>query len=191
MKILFRKILDYDLKNNKPNAFVYVCQVLSQKIDPYSLKRKGFTLRNRVIFCSNLNRAKQCIKKDKNTKLVIIKSLNEIPFNLKLYCDKSGYKKYGSVVVRKTFKKLFIEDNLIISRKKVFKEIKELLIYIKNRYSSEKSVTIVSHSFRLKCIEAYLKTDGKITKFPKLIKKYIKDNEKTFDFGAGFDFDIF
>ena len=49
---------------------------------------------------------------------------------------------------------------------------------------------MISHSFRLKIIEAYLKTQGRIMNDPKLIEKYIKNSKKTFDFGEGFDFEI-
>ena len=190
MKILFRKILDYDLKKDKPDAFIYSCKILSQKVDPDSLKQSKFIPKSNVVFCSKLKRARQCVKKTKNSKIIFTESLNEIPFDLKFYTNELEYNKYGSLVVRKIFKKLFIEDKLIIKRDKIFSQVKKLLENIKSNYSNEKSVMIVSHSFRLKCIEAYLKTNGKIIKSPKLIEKYIKNSQKTFDFGKGFDFEI-
>lgn len=190
MKILFRKILKYDLKKDKKNTYVFSLKLLAQKINPYSLEKGKFTPKTKVVFCSNLKRAKQCIKKNKNLIIINTKILNEIPFDLGICCEESDFHKYGSLAVRKTFKKLFIEDKLMITRAKIFSEIEKLFKSIKNYYGAEKSITIISHSFKLKCIEAYLKTNRKIIRSPKLINKYIKDKEKTFDFGKGFDFEI-
>lgn len=190
MKILFRKILEYDLKKNQKNSYIHAYKVLSQEVNPDSLQKEKFIPKSRIVFCSKLIRAKQCLKKDKNLKIIFTKSLNEIPFKIKIYLKKIDYEKLGSVSVRKIFKKLFIEDKLMISRNQIFIEIKKFIEDLKNNYNSEKSITIISHSFRLKCIEAYLKTEGKIINNPKLIEKYIKDDKKTFDFGEGFDFEI-
>ena len=190
MKILFRKILDYDLRRYESDAFIYVCRILSQKINPDSLKKQSFAPTTKITFHSELKRAKQCLKKNKSFKLIPTKFLNEIPFNLDNYCNELEYKKEGSVVVRRAFKKLFIENKLMINRNKIFNEIEKLFTYLKNNSNSENNVTVFSHSFRLKCIEAYLKTNKQIIKSPELIGQYISDKNKTFDFGKGFDFDI-
>lgn len=190
MKLLFRKILDYDLKKYKPNTFIYACKILSQSINPDSLKKENFIPTTKITFHSELKRARQCIRKNKNSKLLATKFLNEIPFRLEDHCNEFEYKKEGSLAVRRAFKKLFIEDKLMISRNKIFDEIYIFLKYVNDNFKSQKSITVISHSFRLKCIEAYLKTNGRIIKSPKLIEQYISDPTKTFSFGEGFDFDI-
>jgi len=190
MKIFFRKILEYDTKKGQPDSFIYACKLLSQEVSPDSLQKGGFISLSNIILSSNLKRAKQCIKKDISLKIIFNSSLNEIPFELASNCSKSQYEKYGSRIVRRVFKKLFIEDKLMIKRRKIFREIENLLSFIRKNFKSEKNIMILSHSFRLKCIEAYLKTSGKIIQNPELMEQYIDDSRKTFNFGQGFDFDI-
>ncbi len=53
-----------------------------------------------------------------------------------------------------------------------------------------KKCVLISHSFRMKLIEAYIKTDGQIEQKPELIHKYILDDKKTFDFGKGISLNV-
>ena len=50
----------------------------------------------------------------------------------------------------------------------------------------DKQIAVISHSFRLKLIEAFIKSNGQLQKHPKIIHNYIKDAEKTYKFGEGF-----
>lgn len=154
------------------------------------MQKNSFISSTITIYHSNLKRSTQCIKKIKNKKYISTKFLDEIPFKLDKYCDDSRYKEEGNKAVRKIFKRLFVEDKLMIKRKQIFSQIDKLFLDIKNKYRSEKIITVVSHSFRLKCIEAYLKTNRKILENPKLTGEYIKNNQKTFNFGEGFNFDV-
>lgn len=189
MKITFKKIFKYNLNKDKTYAFEYACKVLSQQIDPISLETGKYAPKSNIVFCSTLKRAEQCIARNRKIKIIKVGELYEIPFNLEKNCTKIRFNKEGSVVVRRVFKKLFIKDQLMKSRKLIFSEIKNLILLIKKSYPNEK-VVVISHSFRLKCIQAYLETDGQIERYPRLINNYIKDNEKTFDFGEEFSVEI-
>ena len=81
----------------------------------------------------------------------------------------------GEAIVRRNFKRAFAGDSLLISREELFQEIKEV-INMCRRLSKRHRVAVVSHSFRLKFIEAFLKTGGGLEKGPELIEDYILDN---------------
>ena len=183
--IKFIKILAYSLTPPDGEVFDYLAGVTNQSIDSSSLAPNGLEVNDGVVLCSSLRRAVECVKQEKDVVFVVLDSLREIRFDLSQICSKNNWEKERSVAVRRGFKRAFVEDKLPVSREVIFKEIKELLALIKNNYSGQQ-VTVVSHSFRLKLIEAYCLSDGAIEKDPNLINSYLLDDRKTYEFGQGF-----
>ena len=110
----------------------------------------------------------------------------QIQFDLKKLCIKEEWSREGSVAVRRKFNEAFIADKLMIGRKQLFEEIESLLLHCARSHEIYNNVTVISHSFRLKLIEAYIGTCGKIKDNPKLIQQYIFADKKTYEFGQGF-----
>jgi len=190
MKIIFRKISKYNYHSkDKKSDFEYVSSVLNQTINPHSEKAESvITPESQIVYVSSLNRARECIKTRKGQKIITSKVLNEIPFELKSFVNEKSYLKYGSISVRKAFIKAFLDDDLLITREQLFKQIESLLKKIER--SKHSIVSVISHSFRLKLIQAYISTNGKIITNPKLIRKFIKPNERTFNFEEEFEVNI-
>ncbi|MDQ5950697.1 MAG: hypothetical protein QG585_639 [Patescibacteria group bacterium] len=186
MKIKCKKIAKYNtyLKDDL-DTFSYLQKLCLGKVNPPTQKPDSIIFdKNSIIFSSPLTRAVQSIKNKENLNLLILPELKEIRFDLEKMCDFKKWKKDKSTIVRKRFKTFFINDTLLDSRKKIFREIRHLLKMV-GKYP-DKNIIIFSHSFRLKLIEAFVKTDGKIENSPALIRKFIKDNQKTYKFEEEF-----
>jgi len=184
--ITFIKILEYCLKPAQTDTFDYLAEVTSQRLDPPTLKPEGLPINEGIVLFSPLKRAKDCIKEIKAVRYLELPELKEIPFELKNICAKEEWESEKSTAVRKRFKEAFIADNLSLSREQIFFEIKHLLALVRRCEKEYENVTLISHSFRLKIIEAYLATGGEIVFKPCLIHDFIFDNEKTYEFGSGF-----
>jgi len=187
--IHFHKILKYELNPKDVNVFTYLSDVISQKNDPPSLEQNKLELIGSIVFHSPLRRAVECIRKIKGVKYIPLKELAEIPFDLNALCSQEEWGKERSVIVRRKFKKAFIEDKLLISRHEIWNQIEFVLskCLLKNEASD---ISVVSHSFKLKLIEACIDSNKKIIKTPELINNYIFDDIKTFGFGEGFNLNI-
>ncbi len=187
--ITFIKTLRYETNPKETDVFEYLTLLGLQKIDPASTANSFLTLDADVIFYSPLKRVATTIRLPKHKKITAVKkdALKEIVFDLEKLCSKQEYQKYKSKIVRRRFKEAFIQDALPVKRAFIFREIKDILrlclIY------QEATVAIVSHSFRLKIMEAFIKTKGKIISNPALIHTYIFDDQKTYEFGEGFTID--
>lgn len=183
-QVFFRKTTEYDLKYDDNNRFLYLISLGLQKVDPAPLHVFHNLQKVDLIFCSNLSRAKDslplCLKN-----IFLYKELKEVIFNIEDFCSEKEFYKLGSYIIRKKFKEYFIKDKLPISREKIFIEIEKVLQDLCN--TSAKSILVISHSFRLKVFEAYIKTNGEIKKKPYLINKFITNKEKTYNFEEGFD----
>ena len=184
--IKFIKILSYRLKPKNGDIFGYLNDLTSQKIDPHTNEPGKLKLKEYVVLHSTLLRAVECIHRDKNTEYIGLTDLNEIGFDLEKICGEKLWKKEKSKVVRRKFKEAFIKDDLHISRKEIFDGIRKVLLLCKAK-SKKGDVAVVSHSFRLAIIEAYIKTKGEIEKKPELIHNYIFDDKKRYEFGGGFE----
>jgi len=185
MMITFIKTLPYQLKPKGRDVFEHLSDLGLQKIDPPTLSENPLSITADVIFYSPLKRVADTIKN--RTRAIKKESLREIVFDMKAMCSKEEYQEYKSVIVRKRFKEFFIKDKLPVKREVIFNEIEALLK--ESRFSGKKDIAVVSHSFRLKIIEAFIKTKGEVRHKPELIHKYIFDNEKTYPFGGGFSID--
>ena len=184
MKLKVFKILKYELTPSHLDTYDYLCDLTSQRLNPSSLEKKQMKLIENVILCSNLNRAVDCIERDDNTPLNL---LNEIPFELSVLCTRDEWINRGSSVVRERFKEAFINDALLIKRSLIFEQIEDLIKICK---TIDSEIAIVSHSFRIKLIEAYIKTQGEIKNNPELINQFIFDEIKTLDFGSSIILEI-
>ena len=183
--IKFIKILSYQQKPDRGDIFEQLCDLTSQKIDPPSLFPESLDVSADIILSSTLKRAKDCFKKNEGEECVYLPELKEVPFALDKICSKEEWIKEKSVAVRRNFKKAFINDQLLLSRRKIFDEIRQLLSLCKKK-SLKGEVAVISHSFRLALIEAYIKTKGEIEINPDLIHQYISDEKKRYEFGEGF-----
>lgn len=183
--IRFVKILEYDTKPKDKDTFGYLCAVASQEIDPPTLKPKSLRLDTPVVFHSPLRRAVECLAMREDMRYISISSLKEIPFDMRSMCREEEWLAGKSSLVRRKFKEHFVENQLMMERDDIFEEIRKLLtqLYLFARTSE---VSVVSHSFRMKVIEAFIGTMGRIEKEPTLIHEYIHDDRRTFGFGEGF-----
>lgn len=185
--IKFVKVLEYELRPNgkeSKDVYNYIAVVTSQEIDPPSLKNGELVLDASVVLHSTLKRAVDCIRKIPTTEYLAMDELREIPFDFRQMCDEQEWNEHGSVIVRRKFKEMFIADTLLVKRKQIFDDIREVSNECERR--GKQDIAIVSHSFRMKIIEAFIETAGEIENNPKLIEGFIQDTEKTYDFGGGF-----
>jgi hypothetical protein len=182
MQIKCTKILKYNLypKATPLENFEYINKVLDQSIDPPSTQAKSLILDSDVILCSTLNRARECLKT--SSKVLYMPELKEIPMDLSSVCTLADWSKKNSAIVRQKFKEAFIKDELAISRKQLRQEADKIFEACNNY----KSVTIVSHTFRLILLKAIYETKGKIISNPELIHNYIDNNKHILDFGESF-----
>lgn len=183
--IHFIKILEYDTKPNDSDAFDYLCAVASQKIDPPSLKPKSLHLDTPVVFYSPLRRSAECLKMERPSRYIPSSLLKEIPFDMKQMCPKEEWLTGKSALVRKRFKDRFIKDQLLMKKEDIFEEVRKILAQCCSAAGTSE-VSVVSHSFRMKIIQAFLGTKGRIEEEASLIHGYIHDDRKTFEFGKGF-----
>jgi len=185
MKIEFIKTLKYESKPTNTDVFEYLSALTTQSIDPPSISNTYIHTNAEVVFHSPLRRVVDTLEFKKDIKYIKTDRLSEILFDIKKLCSKEEWQKEKSDIVRKRFKEFFIKDQLPMKRSVIFNEIKSIL---KDCLSQSESfdIAVVSHSFRLKLIEAFISTEGKIVNNPVLIHKYILDDRKTYEFGTGF-----
>ena len=183
--ITFTKILAYELRPLGKDIYEYVAGVASQQIDPPSLQKSGLVPVASVVLYSPLKRALECLSKQSGAEYISMNELAEIPFDLRKMCTEEEWNTQGSVLVRRKFKEMFVTDTLSIPRVQIFREVKAVIAQCKE-YGT-KDIQVVSHSFRLKIIQAFIATKGDIEKHPERIGEFIADDVKTFDFGKGFE----
>jgi len=182
----FIKVLEYDLKPDDPQVFEYLSSITSQEYDPPSLRAKELYFDSGIVFYSPLRRSIETVSTSSNVISKSLDSLKEIPFILPKLCTKEEWSEQKSLIVRKRFKEYLIQDKLPISREKLWLEIEDIIKICLEAEEKFNCVNVVSHSFRMKLIEAYIKTKGGIVTKPELVHDYIIDNQKTYDFGTGF-----
>lgn len=168
------------------DIFEYLAGVTAQRIDPPTLEPCRFLVDDGIVLCSPLRRASECLRLIDGANCMQIDELKEIPFDLQGLCTKKEWDKEKSIIVRRKFKEAFIADTLLIPREQIFEEIRSVLRKCEILQMNG-TVTVLSHSFRLKLIEGYIKSNGKIVSSPEVIHDFISDNQKTYDFGGGFE----
>jgi hypothetical protein len=188
--IEFIKMLKYDLRNREQD-FDWVSRVTLQQEDPKSLCPGGLeqTKEFEVVYHSPLRRVIECLPQKQNDQVYTsISSLSEIKFDLYQFCNEQEFFQHGSQIVRQQFKNFFVRDLLPTSRSYIFREVREVLKLLAEAQALR--VAVVSHSFRLSVIEAFITTEAKIEENPNLIHQFIFNDRKRFDFGKGFRADL-
>lgn len=184
--IYFIKTVSYKNKFvSQKRTYDFLCNLSLQRVDPKPLKKYYVDNSFDVVFCSDLRRVKESIVVRDNIPIIKNCILNEVIFDLKEMVCFDDWKKEGSNFVRKKFKEFFIKDMLFQSRRQIFSEIEDFLSHIQSVYKGKK-VLVLSHSFKLKLIESFIKTKGQVRYDPNLINDFLDNNKKTFDFGRGF-----
>lgn len=183
--IYFHKILAYALTPTAGDAFSYLDDLTMQRIDPPSLCPQAFEAKTPIVFHSPLQRAKDILRSKSDQRTISLNELAEIPFSMKALCTPLEWSQESSAVVRRRFKEAFIADTLPIRRSVLEQQIKSLLL----QCSREEDVTVISHSFRLKLIEAYVLTKGTLFQDPLSLHAHLHDDEQTYDWGQGFTID--
>lgn len=186
-EVQFIKIGPYETQPANTDIFDYITELCAQRINPPSIKPQGLVVKADHVFHSPLRRAVESFLLKDNALYFPLQELKEIPFEFGALCTRQEWYKYGSSSVRRTFKQGFISDALLIPRSTILNEV-ELVIESCRQVVLEKTVSVISHSFRLKVIQAYLETNGRIVRNPESINEFIKDEERTFDFGQGFTY---
>lgn len=180
--ITFVKTLSYPTLPNRGDAFGYVTHLLRQEIDPPSDAHACiFIPCGRSVLYSPSRRVAEtisCLSGIRESS----ESLREIAFDVSRFIDERVWRSKGSAAVRDAFKEAFVTDTLIQKRSVLFTEIDMLLKRIRDEHID----VVVSHSFRLKLIETYIRTKGKIVEHPDLIHRYLLSDQKTYPFGGSF-----
>lgn len=185
--IYFKKIAPYTLKPKDTDVYQYLSDLTMQRIDPPSNKTGYIDVPTKILVHSTLNRAVDSIPKLQNFEALPRKALNEVLFDMNAVCGRELWEKEGSVAVRQGFIRSFIADTLPITRDEIFGEIRGALRDIRTALEQHESVTVLSHSFKMKLIEAHIKTKGRIEREPNLIHDYLSKDEKTYEFLRGFE----
>lgn len=142
-----------------------------------------------TILHSTLLRGKQTaeiLPKNQGVQVIPCDLLREIPFSLanmvteEEFEDKNG----GSRLVRVRFVDQFVEDRLLQPRTQIEDNVCCLLAEI-DKFS--KDVIIISHSFFLKILQAYV-SGSDVFSNPGELANFIDADKKTFPFGGGFVF---
>ncbi len=185
--IHFIKIKKYQLQPLLPEGeFEYISKVLNQTHDPSSLEPKSLKCVESIILHSPLKRCLECMDYSTSAQAIEMSELREIPFDIKGKITEEEWEEKRSDAVREAFVNSFIEDTLMISRKDLKAEIEKVLSMCK-KMAKTKNIEVISHSFRLKVIEAYIKTNGRVFNNVQLIREFVPLKQKTYEFGEGFD----
>jgi len=184
-KIKFIKTLAYKIRPENEDVFEYLSALTMQKIDPPSISNTYIQTNAKTVFHSPLKRVIDTLELKRGVKYIRTDELSEILFDIGQLCTRQEWQEKKSDIIRQRFKEFFIKDRLPVKRIQIFDEIRGVL---NDCLSQPKSfnVAVISHSFRLKLIEIFIDTKGRITNDPALIHKYISDNQKTYEFGGGF-----
>ncbi len=179
------KIAPYELRPIGEDTYDYLAGLAAGAIDPPSLAPKSLSFPGSIILHSPLRRSVECIDGTAALSCEARESLKEISFDMRDFCDRTLWEREGSRAVRRGFKTAFIEDTLPIRRTELILSAHEMLEEAKAA-AERAPVVLVSHSFRLKLIEAYIRSNGRLAEEPALIGEYIHDEQKTYAFGEGF-----
>lgn len=183
--LTFIKVLKYEVPEPKEKNFDYYRKLGLQQIDPPTLEPGKLSIPSGVVFHSTLRRAVECLTPNHGAVYVPTTSLNEIRFDLETMGSREEWKKYGSFLVRKKFKEQLIDDKLPEKRSVVLYDVKSVLLQYLNDYP-ERDAFFISHSFRMKIFEAFIRTKGQLEFSPEMINDYVGDDVNTYKFGGGF-----
>ncbi len=113
-------------------------------------------------------------------------SLTEIPFNMRHLVTQQEYESAGSNLVRERFVDAFVDDALLETRMSILQRAQYLLGMLAGLEYDV--VTLVSHSFFMKVLEATVQ-GLPLEKDPEILRTLINPTQKTYPFGEGFTFE--
>ena len=180
--IHFVKILAYPFLPEGQDPHPYLEQLTTQIVDPPSLHLGEYLPLTPTVFCSPLRRAREMLAVRPDQKLRILPELREVPFSFVSLCTPEEWSTQANVIVRRRFKEAFIQDRLLVTRRVLEQEIRTVLALA----AEEDPCTCISHSFRLKLIEAFLKAEGELFRVPERIHEVFPDDQETYAWGTGF-----
>jgi len=185
-KIFVRKTLRYDPTcGGKYSRYQGYCLITQGVLDPEIIP--GQKLINRLnyekVFCSPALRARESV----DCTYENVSELFEVNFNLRKVVSESEYIKFGSCLVSKRFLGMFIRDDLGERRSEIKKRIDKLINII--RRLPEEKCLLVSHSFFMKIFESYLNNKN-LFENPEKLSDYLNPQNRTYNFGEGFEFEI-
>lgn len=186
--IQFIKTLPYPLRPLAGDQFTYLRQVALQTINPATSAPLPLATNADRILHSPLRRVVETIGAAEKSRAQGRDYLREIPFDLQQLCTAREWVRQGSIIVRQRFKEALIQDGLTIARRIIFAQVRALLRECLRgmSFSPALRILVVSHSFRLKLTEAFIKTHGAIEREPALIHGFLHETEVTYPFGGGF-----
>lgn len=181
-----RKIARYDI-DVAGDSYRKLCELTLQRIDPPSIEPGSILLDVDIVFHSDMRRARESFAAAPAVQQVPLASLREIPFDLTAFASPQELRDEESKPVRRRFKEHFIADTLPLSRKEILNDCKTVLRTCLENSDAGKRVAVLSHSFRMKILEAYIRSHGLLYSRPELLSLTLRDDEETYGFGTGFD----
>lgn len=194
-KIIVRKIFRYDPSFEETmSRYQGYCLIAKNEVDPPIVKEAVDINFHKValpIFHSPAKRGLETAQKISQIlgtgRLVALNGLKEVCFSLEEMMSEKEFGQAGSNLVRQIFCDFFIADRLLETRLSIKKRLDKLLDYF--RKLPEGEYLVISHSFLMKLLQIYLKENSLFDK-PELIIKYFDCQNKTFQFGEGFEFEL-
>jgi len=175
MKITFRKISRYAV----PKTSTRVADLLIGELDPPSLRNEP-RVTDTPTLCSTALRARMSIT---GLKINYTDRLEEIKFDpVKILGLKSNT--INSQQVREAFIRGWISNQLAKSRQQIIQDT----IWVIKQAKHYPHCLVISHTFRLTIIRAYLIEGGCLLQEPKLIHKYIQPENKLLAFDQEFSY---
>jgi hypothetical protein len=184
-KIIVRKTLKYDpTLGGTYSKYDGYCLITGRIADPGIVVGQKLICENNVkkIFCAPDTRSRESVKNG-----VVVAELREVKFDLKKLVSEGEYEKFGSELVRLRFLEMFVKDELVENRKEIKQRIDSLINQIMKL--SDGKYLVVSHSFFMKILEAYLQEKDVFEK-PEKLSGYLNPQQRTYNFGEGFEFEI-
>jgi hypothetical protein len=188
-KIVVRKIFKYDpTMSGKYSKYEGYRLIGLQKLDP-GVMVGNYEGREKfgMVLNSTLKRGIQSTKYYDADKSMSSGLLNEIQFDLRDLLSESEYLEGGSNLVRKRFVETFLSNGLREKRINIERRIDSLFSQL-NSLQDGKHL-LISHSFFMKVLQIYL-MENSLFKHPEILAKYFDVNEKTYNFGSGFEFNL-
>ncbi len=181
--ILFRKIPAYPLTPETGSTFAYLGRITKQEYDPPSFHPGAVHPETPVVMHSTLRRAAESLHRETSCIYIPTPELNEVPFSLVDMCSETEWEHEKSVVVRRRFIEAFTHDRLPLSHRELEQQLRAVLL----QALDYPSVTLISHSFRLKLLQGFLMMRGRLFTHPEDIRLVIDEHQKTFGWGEGFE----
>ena len=178
-KMQLKKILSYDVYGDTANSYEYVADLLAGRSDPQTKEPGGIDCGHLTVYTSPLRRATGCINTTTAKKLETLFALREIPFDIKKYCSESAFSLFKATAVRQAFIRAFMANDLLIPHQVLQQEL-ELVLALKAR---PEEILVISHTFRIRCLEAYEQIGADLFKNPVRIGEFIQPENKIMDFG--------